>query len=186
MEKTPQQLYQERERRIMDAVALKKPDRVPVFGYSGLFGFERLGITRAEQIQDPEKSGEIAYKSALYFQPDLAMGGISLGPVLDALGFKQMKWAGHGLPENGFFQWAEAENMMPEEYDEFIFDPADFVVRKYWPRAAANLSAFQSLSPYRGFMAIFRWCRVSCLSAHRKDCGHWKRSGRPGKRRTGR
>jgi hypothetical protein len=30
MEKTPQELYQEREKRLLDVIALKKPDRVPI------------------------------------------------------------------------------------------------------------------------------------------------------------
>jgi uroporphyrinogen-III decarboxylase len=147
MDTTPGQLYQEREKRIMDAIALKKPDRVPVMGYSGLFGAERLGISRAEQMSDPDKAAEVGFQSTNYFQPDLAMGSLSIGPVLEALDFKQMKWAGHGLPPDGFLQWMEAEIMSPEEYDELIDDPADFVVRKYWPRAFGSLAPFGSLIP---------------------------------------
>jgi hypothetical protein len=35
--KTPEQAYQEREKRILDAMALKKPDRVPVLALFGSF-----------------------------------------------------------------------------------------------------------------------------------------------------
>jgi uroporphyrinogen-III decarboxylase len=147
VDREAQRLLDEREQRICNAIALKKPDRIPVFGYSGIFGWEKLGISREEQMNDPQKAGEAAFQMNAYFEPDLAMGLAAIGPTLDALGFDQMKWAGHGLATNSNHQWTEAEIMKPEEYDEFIYDPSDYVARKYWPRAYKKLGIFEVLQP---------------------------------------
>ena len=60
MDKTPEQLYNEREKRIEDAITLKKPDRIPVFGSSDLFAQERCNISLEEQMMDPDKAIETA------------------------------------------------------------------------------------------------------------------------------
>lgn len=39
--------------------------------------------------------------------------------------------------------------MKPEEYDEFLYDPSDFIVRKYWPRAYGKLTGLAELLPLR-------------------------------------
>ena len=155
MDKTPEQLFDERVKRIMDAFACRKPDRIPVFTNYGPFGHERLGITREEQMMDVAKSLECHFQSTLYFEPDMAGDAMPLGSVLDPLGFKQMKWAGHGLPENSGWQWVEMECMKPEEYDELIYDPSDFIVRKYWPRAYGKLAALSMMPPLREAQGYF-------------------------------
>lgn len=45
MDVTPQQLYEEREKRILDAIALKEPDRVPVVPLFAFFNCYYSGIT---------------------------------------------------------------------------------------------------------------------------------------------
>jgi uroporphyrinogen-III decarboxylase len=155
MSKTPEQLYQEREKRINDAIALQKPDRVPVMGSSGLFAYERLGITRKMLMTDMRKAVEANLEMNRYFQPDLAAAGVPLGNVLEAIDFKQLKWAGHGLSENSNHQWLEGEVMKPEEYDDFLYDPSDFVVRKYWPRAYGKLGAFGLMKPLNQIIGYF-------------------------------
>jgi uroporphyrinogen-III decarboxylase len=81
----------------------------------------------------------------------------SLGAILKSLEMSQMKWAGNGLPAdyNGGWQWIEKECMVPEEYDELIYDPTDFIVRKYWPRAYEKLSVFAKLPPWRESQGYF-------------------------------
>ena len=39
--------------------------------------------------------------------------------------------------------------MKAEEYDEFLYDPSDFIVRKYWPRAYGRLAGLADLLPLR-------------------------------------
>jgi hypothetical protein len=46
MPKTPQELYQEREKRVDEAIALKKRDRVPVVPLFMGFSFDYAGYTK--------------------------------------------------------------------------------------------------------------------------------------------
>jgi hypothetical protein len=45
MDKTPEQLYEEREKRVNDVIQLKVPDRVPVMSLFGFFQARYAGIT---------------------------------------------------------------------------------------------------------------------------------------------
>lgn len=56
MSNTPQELYQERERRIQDAVETKVPDRVPIWFHSmGFFAAKYSGLTFQEVMYDSAK-----------------------------------------------------------------------------------------------------------------------------------
>jgi hypothetical protein len=149
-------LFAEREKRIADAIALRKPDRVPVWsGVPGPYPTERLGITREEQMMDVERSLEANFQTALYYEPDMVEVMPPLGSVLDPLGYRHLRWAGHGLPSTSGWQFVDEELMKPEEYDEFIYDPSDFMVRKYWPRAYGKLAGLAGLAPLREGQGYF-------------------------------
>ena len=143
-------LYQEREKRIEDAIALRKPDRVPVWsGVPGRYPAERLGITAEQQMMDVERSLEANYQTALHYEPDMVEVMPPLGSILAPLEHRHLRWAGYGLGPDSGWQFVEAENLKPEEYDEFLYDPSDFIVRKYWPRAYGKLAGLADLSPLR-------------------------------------
>ena len=55
MAKTPEELYQEREKRVLDAIALRKPDRVPIAVLFGFFPAKYAGMTVEEAMYDPDK-----------------------------------------------------------------------------------------------------------------------------------
>jgi uroporphyrinogen-III decarboxylase len=149
-------LYEERLKRVSDAIALKKPDRIPVFGGCERYASETLGISIQEQMRDPQKIMEAAFHTTLFLEPDL--GGYTspiiayygYDGVLGPLRIRQLKWAGYGLPANAVAtQWVDAECMSAEEYDELIYDPSDFILRKYWPRSYEKLAGLASLAPLR-------------------------------------
>jgi hypothetical protein len=48
MTKTPQELYKEREQRVLDVLALKKPDQVPAIILFGCFASRYAGISRKD------------------------------------------------------------------------------------------------------------------------------------------
>lgn len=149
-------LFEDRERRLTDAIALRTPDRVPVWGgVPGLFPSERLGISREEQMMDVGRSLEASLQAALHYQPDFVELMPPLGPVLSALDYKHLAWAGRGRPAHSGWQFIEEECMRAEEYDEFLYDPSDFIVRKYWPRAYGKLGVFAQLSPLRQAQGYF-------------------------------
>lgn len=141
MSKTPEELVAERTKRLLDAFALRQPDRIPVSTYFGYMLAKFGGITHQELDLNPEKAQELLEKCALYIQPDAVSG---IGPFAAApsimLGDQQTKWPGYGLPSDKPFQFIEGEYMKAEEYDEFLDDPTDFTLRKFLPRAFRNLT----------------------------------------------
>ena len=146
-EKTAQQLYAERAKRMQDALELRQPDRIPIQLGFGYMLAEMGGITRQEQHENGEKEQELLEQAALYFQPDSVMGLFNNPGSALAVGDRMTKYPGHGLPPNGSFQFVEGEYMKPEDYDAFIDDPADWSIRKYWPRVFSELEGLALLPP---------------------------------------
>jgi hypothetical protein len=155
MAQTAQELYREREQRVLDAIALKKPDRVPVIPLFGAFASAYAGISRREELYDMEKSYDANLRATLDLQPDMASAPLTFGAALESLDYRQLKWAGYGLPDHLGYQFVEGEYMKPEEYDAFLFDPSDFNVRTYWPRILGKAGAFSQLPPLRSMMSYF-------------------------------
>jgi uroporphyrinogen-III decarboxylase len=146
-DKSPQQLYAERARRMQDALELRQPDRIPIQLGFGYMLAEMGGITRQEQHENGEKEQELLEQAALYYQPDSAMGLFNNPGSALAVGDRMTRYPGHGLPPNGSFQFVEGEYMKPEDYDAFIDDPADWSIRKYWPRVFSELEGLALLPP---------------------------------------
>jgi uroporphyrinogen-III decarboxylase len=67
------------------------------------------------------------------------------GRILDLLDYRQFRWPGHGVGANLSFQYVEDEYMKAGEYDAFLHDPSDFVLRKYWPRIFGSLKPLEQL-----------------------------------------
>jgi hypothetical protein len=150
------QLFEERSRRVADAIALRKPDRIPVWnGVPGPYPSECLGISREEQMMDVERSLEGSFQTALYYEPDMVEVMPPLGSVLAPLDYRPLRWAGHGVPADSGWQFVEDELMMPGEYDEFLYDPSDFISRRFWPRAFGRLTGLAGLFPIREAQSYF-------------------------------
>ncbi|MCL5734124.1 MAG: hypothetical protein M1274_00800, partial [Actinobacteria bacterium] len=63
-----------------------------------------------------------------------------------------------GRPHHGAMReaWHDSSQLMlPEEYDELIYDPADFVLRKYWPRIFGKMGLLGHLPPLCGLIDYF-------------------------------
>jgi uroporphyrinogen-III decarboxylase len=136
--KTPEQIaYVEREKRINDAIALKKPDRIPITSMFSFFPAYYAGFTIREVMYDPEKMLTAWVKTFNDFTPDLLENPFPLrgfGRLLEILDCRMLKWAGHGLDDNATYQFVEEEYMTADEYDEFLYDMTDFMMHKFWPR----------------------------------------------------
>jgi uroporphyrinogen-III decarboxylase len=141
-------LYRAREKRVLDAVELKKPDRVPVTASFYFFPARYYGCSFQDMTYDWDKLEDVSLRVTREFEPDLAQSpfGVMLpGPLLDAIGYKQMQWPGGQLDPDVPFQFVEGEYMKPDEYDYFLSDPMDFVIRRYWPRISKSLAGLASL-----------------------------------------
>jgi uroporphyrinogen-III decarboxylase len=152
--KSPAELYEEREKRLRDALELRVPDRVPVVLTTNYFPARYVGegLTVADSYYNPEKWKKATLKTISELDPDIhaAQAGGS-GPALAALGPKLFKWAGGGLGPDVMHQYYEGEPLKAEEYDLFLSDPGDFTLRYYLPRVwkemepLAKLPSLQSL-----------------------------------------
>jgi uroporphyrinogen-III decarboxylase len=142
-------LYKDRERRVTEAIRLKKPDRVPLVSATELFFIRSAGLTIAEAMYNYDKMAAAWKTSMKRYNWDMAplQHAIRSGSVMELLGMKTFKWPGHGLPENSSYQWVEREYMLADEYDDFLKNPADFTIRKLMPRMASALEPLEKLPP---------------------------------------
>jgi hypothetical protein len=159
--KTPEELYEERDKRIRDAIALKEPDRVPILLGEGVFAAKYSGLPLSAMYYDLEAFREATCKAVLDFEPDLCQAGVggSSGEVLSLLDTRHQRWPGGNLPPNVPYQFVEGEYMKADEYDLFLSDPSDFTLRYFLPRLFGVLSPVSKLPPLRtlssgGFPAI--------------------------------
>lgn len=141
--------YRKRVRRISDAIQLKLPDRVPIAPQVAFFAASYSGMTAQDVMYDSDKAYEAFKEVALDFQWDAATNHLNTlsGAMLEALDYKQLKWPGHGVPPNRSYQFVEAEYMKADEYDMFLNDPSDFLVRTYLPRISGTMAPFQMMPP---------------------------------------
>jgi hypothetical protein len=156
--KSPEELYAERVKRVQDVVALKVPDRVPVFGPYQLYPYTFAGVTFRDAMNDYAVAREACHKFQDYFQPDLDFGPILAypAPAMEMLDIKWFKWAGHGLDDNIMYQYIESELMTADEYDEFNYDPSHFMMSKWLPRSFPPLAGLAGWPAVRTFM-WFGW-----------------------------
>jgi uroporphyrinogen-III decarboxylase len=154
--KTGRAALQERLQRIKDAVALREPDRVPVTVPLAYFPAKFAGITTRDAFYDLDKWSDAFLRAAVYYQPDrIGLSPNQSGLMMETLGSKQMQWPGHGVPDDSTHQFVEGEYMKADEYDMFLEDTADFMIRRYYPRiyrAMEPLANLPSLTDAMGMM----------------------------------
>ena len=144
--------YLERTKRVEDAIALRVPDRVPVIVRFGFFPARYAGVTCEELMYDPERLWEASWKTIKDFEPDMIENPYPvryIGPLLDALRCKQLRWPGRGIDRHLSYQFVEDEYVKAEEYEPFLADPSAFMVRCYWPRIFGALEGLAQLPPPR-------------------------------------
>jgi hypothetical protein len=154
MNENVEAIFKAREKRVMDAIELRVPDRVPVTASLGSFPARYYGCTIEDMMYDPDKLWEVQMKTILDFEPDIVQNpfaGMLMGRLLDLLDYKQMQWPGRQLGPNVPFQFVEDEYMKADEYDHFLSDSMDFMVHKYWPRTSGSLRGFEKLPSLMNF-----------------------------------
>jgi len=150
MAASSERLFKERQQRIGDAIALRKPDRVPIwFQDLGFFPARYAGITYKEAMYDSKKLFSAYKKTIMDFEPDMYFNpGHCIhtpGDALEAMGCTQIKWPGDGIDENHTFQFVEDEYMKADEYDLLLRDPSDFTLKVLMPRVFSKLGIFGEL-----------------------------------------
>jgi uroporphyrinogen-III decarboxylase len=149
MQRCPEQLYQEREKRFVDAIQLKIPDRVPIAISFGYFPAKYTGITCKDAYYDAGKWMEAYKKTVSDFKPDVVFTiPPSSGTALEYLDPRQVKWPGHGVSPHHSHQAIEDEFMKADEYDALLEDISDFKMRVFMPRISGAMEPFKALPPF--------------------------------------
>ena len=150
MKTSPEEAYNQRLKRVFDAVHLKQPDRVPLVVGFQAFPEYTYGVSIAEAMYDYDKVAGALDQFYEEYQPDLAWDPVFMypGKVLDILDIKWLRWPGsrkYDLDPNTMYQFIENENMKEDEYDELIFDPTHFIQSKWIPRSFGALKPLEKL-----------------------------------------
>ncbi|MBI4295726.1 MAG: hypothetical protein HY667_01270 [Chloroflexi bacterium] len=153
MTRTADKLYEEREKRLRDAIQLKEPDRVPVLFSLGYFPAVYNSMPTATAFYDIVAWKEACHKTIVDFAPDLywMASGESSGVALEALDSKRTKWPGYNLPPDVSHQALEGESLREDEWDLFLADPSDFILRRHLPRVFGVLAPFARLPSLRSW-----------------------------------
>jgi hypothetical protein len=148
--------YKQRAKMIMDVVRLKKPERIPIIPWWGVFPAHYAGVTVEELMYDYEKLGKTFRQFNADFLPDALVSCALVGPgkAFDLLGVKNYRWPGHGTPPNTSYQCVEAEYMTGDDYDALIDNPSDFFMRTYLPRILGALGPWGMLGPWTDIVEL--------------------------------
>jgi uroporphyrinogen-III decarboxylase len=151
-----QDAYQRRVQMFLDAIALRKPERIPVSPASGFYPFVYAGITSEEAMYDYGKLAYALRKFHTDFLPDTMAGTALYGPgkVLEILDYKLYRWPGHGVPSSEPYQCVEDEYMHADEYKRLINDPSDFFLRTYLPRVLGALAPLSMLGLFTNILEL--------------------------------
>ncbi len=144
--KSPEQLRLEREKRVTDAIQLKIPDRVPVICGIGYFPAKAAGIPCSAAYYD-YKAWYNAYKSVLPDYPAdfIYPQNFTPGKALEILEPALLRWPGFNANPNHGHQTVEIDNMQAGEYEAFMADPSDYMLRTHMSRVSKKLAGLAKL-----------------------------------------
>ncbi len=155
--------YKARVDRLIAAIKLEKPDRVPVSLTAGWWPAVKAGITPYEAMHDAARAAQAWVEFNLEFKLDAMVSPIlqtTPASVFETLDYKLYSWPGHGVAEDVGYQYNEKEWMLPEEYDHLISDPTDYMLRVYLPRTVGAFAGFSGLS------SLFDFTELPFVSGH--------------------
>ena len=144
------QAYKDRVQLFRDAIQLKKPARVPIAPWIGLFPALWDGMTAREAYYDFARLDVAWQKWHAEFKQDVLAFSINIAPceIFDVLDYKLYDWPGHGVPDTAGYQYVEKEWMHADEYDLLIADPSNYWQRFYLPRIFGAMEPWTMLSPF--------------------------------------
>ncbi|MDR1248074.1 MAG: hypothetical protein LBK63_02115 [Treponema sp.] len=144
-------LYEERLQRVVDAIALKETDRIPFVPFFDGILQSYFGSNYRDNYYDFRKAGDATVKfyetfplcDAQVFQ------GFRSGKASEIAGTRLIDWPGRPgtkVPDSSTHQVIEYEFMTQDEYPELLKDYTGFMIRKYIPRAYANLQGLSGVN----------------------------------------
>jgi len=155
--------YKARVERLIDAINLEKPDKVPVNLTSGFWPAVWAGMTPYDAMTDTARAGQAWVDFNLEFKLDAMVSPIlqtTPGGVFETIDYRLYSWPGHGVAKEVGYQYNEKEWMLAEEYDHLIADPSDYMLRTYLPRTVGAFAGFSNLS------SLFDFTELPFVSGH--------------------
>jgi hypothetical protein len=149
--------YKARVDRILAALNLEKPDRVPVRLNMGFWPAKSGGLTPYEAMTDAVRGVKAWKDFNLKFQPDVSVDPLHNtvpASMFAALDYRLYSWPGHGVAETASYQYVEKEWMVPEDYEHLISDPGDYMLRTYLPRTVGAFAGFGGISSFLDFIEL--------------------------------
>ena len=167
MAKTPEELFKERAKRVDDAMHLRMPDRIPIVPDAEFFPLKYAGVTVQEAMYNYDRAYYAWKKTVSDFDWDEYTAPFLYSAiVMDYLDYKQLRWPGHGVAPTHPYQFVEPGQilegreiyppMSPEDYDWFLDDPSDYMIRSYFPKVAGALAPFRKLPPIHGVISWYQ------------------------------
>ncbi len=149
--------YKARVDRVVAALDLQVPDRVPVNINAGFWPGAWAGLTPYEVMSDTPRALKAWLDFTLEFDADFFASPMLYtlpGSAFEALGYDLYSWPGHGVPETAPYQYTEQEWMLDTDYDELIADPSGFMMRTYLPRVAQGFASFKDVPPFMDYIEL--------------------------------
>lgn len=145
--------YDEKIKRIDEAIAMKEPDRVPCIPFVQTYGVTHNGSTMAQAMYDHAVAQKGIEEYLEKYDPDCSYGVSAyfcgLGPAFDELGLQFFQWAGQEgsvCDDHSIHQFHEKAYLGEDEYPTLLGDVSGWVLGSYLPR---NYKIFEPLSGLR-------------------------------------
>jgi uroporphyrinogen-III decarboxylase len=144
--KPAEQLRRERQKRINDAHDCKVPDRVPVTCPIGYFAAKYAGIPNSAAYYDFDAWYDANEKTLKDFRPD-SFGAIYFksGKALEILDPRAHRWPGYNCSPYVGHQWVEYESLKGNEYDLYLQDATDYLMRHHLAYLSEKLAGLSRL-----------------------------------------
>jgi uroporphyrinogen-III decarboxylase len=149
--------YKGRVQRFLDALYMKKPDRIPCFPMQGFFAAYYSKLTPYDVMYDYDKLMTSFVKMIvdMEFDAHSSVTGAPPGRLYETLDYQLYHWPGHGVPKNASYQAREGEYMKADEYDALIADPTNFFLTTWLPRIMGKLAPLSSLTPFTNMTEMY-------------------------------
>ena len=150
--------YEEKKKRVYDALNLREPDRVPATPSASIFPILNAGYTVAEVVYDAsmEKMKNALIKYVNEYDPDCNPGLCNVlpgeGPGLELSQPTTNRWAGmpgNIIDENSIQQHIEFPMLLDDEFEEYEKDRLGWTLRKQLPRSSKLLEPLAAIASGR-------------------------------------
>ena len=157
--------YKARATRMIKAIKMEIPDRVPVHLATGSIVAYNAGLTLQDVLYDYARIKPAWIKFLNDYDQDTADSpGFFSGKVYEILDYKVNKWPGHGLPSSQTMQqFVEKEYMKADEYDLYIKNQFDYGVRYLLPRMWGAFEVLANAPPFTSYQGLPQQFMMMCL-----------------------